>query len=70
MTLAERGREALDAPPTQRLVQVLFDELPQQPQEHLQLPVSGHPKIRRMADTMARDPAHWQTLSQWRRRSL
>ncbi|EPL8002788.1 AraC family transcriptional regulator [Klebsiella aerogenes] len=65
MTLAERGREALDAPPTQRLVQVLFDELPQQPQEHLQLPVSGHPKIRRMADTMARDPAHWQTLSQW-----
>ncbi|PMC21207.1 AraC family transcriptional regulator, partial [Klebsiella aerogenes] len=33
----------------------LFDELPQQPQEHLQLPVSGHPKIRRMADTMARD---------------
>ncbi len=65
MTLAERGREALDAPPTQRPVQVLFDELPQQPQEHLQLPVSGHPKIRRMADTMARDPAHWQTLSQW-----
>lgn len=48
-----------------RLVQVLFDELPRQPQEHLQLPVSNHPKIRQMVTMMAEDPARWQTLSQW-----
>ncbi len=53
------------APATARLVQVLFDELPRQPQEHLQLPVSNHPKIRQMVTMMAEDPARWQTLSQW-----
>ncbi|MDG5474591.1 helix-turn-helix transcriptional regulator [Citrobacter freundii] len=52
-------------PVTQRLTQVLFDELPQQPQEQMQLPVSDHPKIRRMVETMAREPAQWQTLGQW-----
>ena len=46
-------------------MQVLFDELPRQPQEHLQLPVSNHPKIRQMVTMMAEDPARWQTLSQW-----
>ncbi len=51
--------------PTQRLIQVLFDELPQQPQEQLQLPVSGHPKIRQMVETMAQEPARWNTLGQW-----
>ena len=34
-------------------------------QEHLQLPVSNHPKIRQMVTMMAEDPARWQTLSQW-----
>ena len=33
---------------TRRLIQVLFDELPQQPQQQLHLPVSSHPKIRTM----------------------
>ena len=56
---------SLAAPATARLVQVLFDELPRQPQEHLQLPVSNHPKIRQMVTMMAEDPARWQTLSQW-----
>lgn len=65
LTLAERGGESLAAPPLARLVQVLFDELPRQPQEHLQLPVSNHPKIRQMVTMMAEDPARWQTLSQW-----
>ncbi|TCW16342.1 AraC-like DNA-binding protein [Raoultella sp. BIGb0138] len=65
LTLAGRNGALFDQPATQRLVQVLFDELPQQPQEHLQLPVSGHPKIRQMADVMAIDPARWQTLGQW-----
>lgn len=65
LVMAERGRAELAKPAMNRLVQVLFDELPQQPQEHLQLPVSGHPKIRQMVDTMAVDPARWQTLAQW-----
>ncbi len=65
LALAERGGESLAAPATARLVQVLFDELPRQPQEHLQLPVSNHPKIRQMVTMMAEDPARWQTLNQW-----
>ncbi|HFZ8995966.1 TPA: helix-turn-helix transcriptional regulator [Citrobacter freundii] len=65
LTLAARTESQRREPVTQRLIQVLFDELPQQPQEQLQLPVSGHPKIRQMVDTMAREPAGWQTLSQW-----
>ncbi|STT85928.1 AraC family transcriptional regulator [Klebsiella pneumoniae] len=55
LTLAERGGESLAAPATARLVQVLFDELPRQPQEHLQLPVSNHPKIRQMVTMMAEE---------------
>lgn len=66
LTLAERS-PAEQEPATRRLVQVLFDELPRQPQEQLQLPVSMHPKIRLMSDTMAESPAAWQTLHQWAR---
>ncbi|VDR27947.1 Uncharacterised protein [Raoultella terrigena] len=65
LTLAGRSATESDAPATRRLVQVLFDELPQQPEEHLQLPVSAHPKIRQMAELMAVAPAQWQTLGQW-----
>lgn len=68
LTLASKtvGQLRLDA--TSRLVGVLFDELPQQPQEQLQLPVSPHPKIRLMSETMAEEPAVWQTLAQWAQR--
>lgn len=68
LTLASKtaGQLRLDA--TSRLVGVLFDELPQQPQEQLQLPVSPHPKIRLMSETMAEEPAVWQTLTQWAQR--
>jgi hypothetical protein len=65
LSLASRTREELQLPATSRLVDVLFDELPQQPQEHLQLPVSPHPKIRFMSERMAEEPAAWQTLAQW-----
>jgi len=37
LALADRSREELPLPATGRLVDVLFDELPLQPQEHLQL---------------------------------
>lgn len=63
LTLAERPAE--QTLQTQRLIQVLFDELPQQAEQQLQLPVSAHPKIRLMVDTMAAEPAQGQTLKQW-----
>lgn len=44
---------------TRRLIQVLFDELPQQPQQQLHLPVSSHPKIRTMVEMMAKGPVEW-----------
>ena len=65
LTLATKTREQLALPATSRLVDVLFDEVSQQPQEQLQLPVSPHPKIRMMSETMAEEPAVWQTLAQW-----
>ena len=55
LSLAEKSREALS----------LAAELPLQRQEHLQLPVSPHPKIRLMSEKMAEEPAAWQTLAQW-----
>lgn len=65
LTLAQRDENARLMPETQRLIQVLFDELPQQPEQQLQLPVSTHPKIRLMVEMMEVEPAQWQTLSQW-----
>ncbi len=65
LSLAQRDEAARQAPETQRLIQVLFDELPQQPEQQLQLPVSTHPKIRLMVEMMEAEPAQWQTLSQW-----
>lgn len=65
LTMAERNPGQYEDPALQRLIQVLFDELPQQPQQQLQLPVSAHPKIRMMVERMAAEPAVWQTLGQW-----
>ena len=65
LSLASKTPERLRTDATSRLVDVLFDELPQQPQEQLQLPVSAHPKMRLMSETMAEEPAKWQTLTQW-----
>lgn len=54
-----------NTPRRERLVQVLFDELPDQPEACLHLPVSAHPKIRAMVDFMAAHPRDNRTLSQW-----
>lgn len=54
-----------DTPARQRLVQVLFDELPYQPVEQLRLPMSRHPKIRQIAEQLAQDPQERRTLAQW-----
>ncbi|SCC50393.1 AraC-type DNA-binding protein [Kosakonia oryziphila] len=65
MALAARTPLQRRQPATQRLIQVLFDELPDQPQMQLQLPVSAHPKIRQMVDHMEASLAERQTLVQW-----
>lgn len=56
LTLANRTTTQRAEPMTRRLIQVLFDELPQQPQQQLHLPVSSHPKIRTMVEMMAKGP--------------
>lgn len=63
--LAQQPRDEDDTPARQRLIQVLFDELPHQPVEQLHLPMSQHPKIRRIADTLAHNPQARKTLAQW-----
>ena len=55
LTLANRTSTQRAEPMTRRLIQVLFDELPQQPQQQLHLPVSSHPKIRAMVEMMAKE---------------
>ncbi|WP_312982542.1 helix-turn-helix transcriptional regulator [Atlantibacter sp.] len=52
-------------PQRDRLVQVLFDELPGLPVEPLRLPVSAHPKIRMMVNFMAAHPQQNRTLAEW-----
>lgn len=59
LTTANRTTTQRAEPMTRRLIQVLFDELPQQPQQQLHLPVSSHPKIRTMVEMMAKGPVEW-----------
>lgn len=63
--LARHPHDAGETPARQRLVQVLFDELPHQPVEQLRLPMSRHPKIRQIAEKLAQDPQERRTLAQW-----
>ncbi len=50
---------------TRRLIQVLFDELPQQPQQQLHLPVSSHPKNPHDGGDDGEEPVEWGSLGQW-----
>lgn len=50
---------------TGRLVRVLLDELALMRQERLNLPVSDHPKIRRIAAALSANPADRSTLAEW-----
>lgn len=63
--LAQNPHDEDDTPARRRLVQVLFDELPHQPVEQLRLPMSHHPKIRLIAERLAKDPQEKRTLAQW-----
>ncbi len=58
------GRHALDDH-VGRLTRVLLDELALMLKKGLELPVSGHPRIARIAAALTADPADRRTLAQW-----
>lgn len=63
----ERGdypREGHEA----RLARVLLDELAEMPRQRFNLPISGDPKIRMIADALTNAPADRSTLGEWARR--
>lgn len=51
-----------------RLTRVTLDELAAMPRQKLSLPVSSHPKIRAMADTLVSHPEDRSTLKDWAKR--
>lgn len=51
--------------PTARLIGVLLEQLSQAPVEQLHLPMSDHPKIRRISNTLIANPGDRTTLRQW-----
>jgi len=65
LALAARQHEPAQHPRITRLTALLFDELPRQPEEQLQLPVSGHPKLREMVNYMEHHADQPRTLAQW-----
>jgi AraC-like DNA-binding protein len=51
--------------PTARLVAVLLDELARMPAEGLHLPISRHPRLRQIAETLTGNPADRSTVAEW-----
>ena len=48
-----------------RLARVTLDELAEAPRERLNLPISGHRKVRAIADALTADPSDRSTLGEW-----
>jgi AraC-like DNA-binding protein len=63
--LAEQEPPYLSEGKTARLVTVLLEQLSDAPVRELRLPISGHPKIRQISDTLFADPGDRTTLRQW-----
>ena len=63
--IAEQGPVAATDGPSARLIAVLLEQLSQAPVEQLHLPISDHPKIRRISDALIADPGDRTTLRQW-----
>lgn len=53
---------------TSLIVDVLLDQLPRMEKQQLHLPISGHQKLRKIADQFAQDPADRTTLGDWSKR--
>lgn len=47
------------------LTRMLLNELPRMPVQQLHLPISSEPRLRRIADALAQDPADRSTLAEW-----
>jgi AraC-like DNA-binding protein len=50
------------------LTRVLLTELPRMPVQRLHLPLSSEPRLKRIAATLAEDPADRSTLAEWANR--
>lgn len=56
---------APDEPRGDRLAGMLLAELPLMPVQHLHLPISAEPRLRRITEALAGDPADRSTLAEW-----
>lgn len=65
--LAAEPPDYLREGPTARLVGVLLEQLACAPVAQLHLPISTHPKLRQIANTLVADPGDRRTLAQWAR---
>ena len=54
-----------DAARDELLTRVLLTELPRMPVQQLHLPISAEPRLRRIAEALAQDPADRSTLAEW-----
>jgi AraC-like DNA-binding protein len=50
------------------LTRILLAELPRMPVQQLHLPISSEPRLKRIAEVLAEDPADRSTLAQWANR--
>ena len=50
------------------LTNTLLTELPRMPVQQLHLPISSEPRLRRIAEALAQDPADRSTLAEWANR--
>jgi len=66
--LAEQEPSCLCEDKTARLVAVLLEQLSDAPLKELHLPISDHPKIKQIADTLFADPGDRTTLREWANR--
>ncbi|MER9139771.1 helix-turn-helix transcriptional regulator [Mesorhizobium sp. M0830] len=58
---ADRARDEL-------LIRTLLTELPRMPVQQLHLPISSEPRLKRIAEALAQDPADRSTLAEWANR--
>ncbi|MGB3072576.1 MAG: helix-turn-helix transcriptional regulator [Ottowia sp.] len=63
--LADQGPDYPREGPSARVAAVLLEQLALAPVEQLHLPVPDHPRIRRIADSLAADPSDRRTLAEW-----
>ncbi|MFP1684447.1 AraC family transcriptional regulator [Alloalcanivorax sp. C16-1] len=63
--LADEGADYPADGHAARLARVALDELARMPRQRFNLPVSGNPKIRLIADALTTEPSDRRTLGEW-----